>query len=160
MESKSKTKNESKHASNKVLLGAIIATSIIFVVQCIFLIINGVNAINANIGLNNYRELQERQISKVIEMCNTSIANGISYNDDVIRKVFMYFASGSGDNAPAKINQQYLKDISLSYCRAAEFALYGVEDIDQRPFSTSDFLYGMDESPRRVTSESFDHIRW
>ena len=160
MNAKLKSSKKPNHANKHTSLVVTVIIGIISLGQLALLVVNSVNAIGVYRSLDNYRRLQEKQISKVIEMCSTSMANGISHNDDVTRRILVYYADRLGNDMPAKINMQYLKDFSLSYCRAAEFALYGVEDIDQRPFSTNDFLYVVSESPRTVTSESFNHIKW
>ena len=135
----------------KILLVLLIA------VQLIFLIIVGINTALDYISLNKYKDLYNKQISKVITDCNSAIANGISKNESSI-KDWVEFSATIFKEDPVKEREAYLRLLSLSHCRASEFVLLGKNNIYNRTFSSGDYIFGTGEAPRAVSSETFKDL--
>ena len=132
---------------------------VISIVQIVAILVLGILLIRDTVALGNYRDLQKKQIAKVTEECNSKISNGMNASEDLTRRVIRTLAKVI-DSDPDKLEYIYLRDLSMGYCRASEFVLKGIQDINGRGFIRGDYLFGTGDVPRQITSETFKDIQW
>lgn len=132
---------------------------VLFAIQFIAVVVLSIFLIRDSVALGNYRNLQNEQITKVIENCNNKILNGMNEKEDLTRKMVRKLADAMGSDTD-KLELMYLRDLSMSYCRASEFVLQGIQGVNDRDLTQGDYLFGAGDTPRQIAPEVFKNIQW
>ena len=105
--------------------------------------------------LNNYRDLQNKQIKAAFEKCNNAKKTTESGTDDsIIRSIVKQTVRDSG----TKYFNQYLNDYNLSQCYSVVYAILGRDDLVT--FDSNDLYELSTDGQFSIKDTVFDGVKW